>query len=185
MKCAPVADKPGWWKLDLNESEACVLAVTFQRMAHYYKLHDEDLPPSLQAHRRNSMAEPKDVEDLREEQHLLEEERKVWRSERFAQVEKWLASYAASGITNPWSFEMEREEVENLLMILNDRRLTLAAEYELDEALMETDLETITDLSLQQVLGEIHLLALFLGQCLACLAADNPDTQPPTTYEAN
>ncbi len=177
MKCAPVPDKPDQWQLDWNDFEAQMAAGSFQRMAMHYQLQVDDLPPALQAHWRGHLAEAKDVEALKEEQHLLEGERLAWRSERLTLVEKWVAAYAKSGIGLAWSLQ-DREELEGLLMVLNDRRLILAVEHGIDETLMEVDLDNVAEIPLRQALWEVHVLALFQEQCLAALAlAENPETK--------
>ena len=182
MKCAPVADKLDWWQLDWNDFEAQVLAGSFQRMAVHYQLQLEDLPPALQKHWRGHVAEAKDADALKEEQHLLEGERQAWRSERLTLAEKWLAAYMESGVGRPWSLQLEREELEGLLMVLNDRRLILALEHGIDETLMEVDFDDIKEVPLRQALWEVHVLALFQEQCLAALTlASNPETKKDDT----
>lgn len=177
MKCLPDPEKLGHWQLRLNEFEAQLFAGSLHWLAEHYRLRMDELPESLQDHWRGRIGAGRIMDSLPEEQQHLEEERLAWRSERLPLVEKWLSDYAESGLGKPWVLPLDREQIENLLIIVNDRRLTLAAEHELDETLMEADVETIADIPLRQALWEVHVLAYLQEYCLAAIGAEpNPET---------
>lgn len=177
MKCLPDPEQPGHWCLHFNEFEGEMVASSFQRLAKHYQLEMDELPESLQDYWRGRIGAGRDIDSLPEEQQHLEEERLAWRSERFPLVEKWLADYVESGLGEPWILRLDRESLESLIIIVNDRRLTIAAEHELDDTLMEADVDTITDIPLRQALWEVHVLAYVQEYCLAAIHAEpNPET---------
>lgn len=178
MRCLFLPGDKGRWRLIFNEFEAPILAGSCQQLAGQYRLKVEDLPEPLQTYWRGRIAEDQDVEDLREEQHQLEEERLAWRSERLPLVEKWLAAYIESGLGKPWVLELQREELENLLIIINDRKLTLGLEHGLDRALVDADFNDISDNILRLALQEVCILDQIEDRCLAAIAsAENSGQQ--------
>lgn len=162
-------EKDGQWRLDLNEIEAHLLAGSLDRLVSHYRMTLEDLPEALQDYWRGRLAAEKDAEQLRDAQQQLEEERLAWRGERLPKVEKWLAAYDESGIGRAWTLRLDREEMETFLVVLNDRRLTLAVEFGIDETLMEADMDAINDVALRQALWEVNILAHFQEYCLMAL----------------
>lgn len=169
MRCRRVAKG---WALSFNEAEGLLLAGAFRQLARHYAVNVEELPERLKAYWTGRMsADPRVNEQLADEREVLAEERKLWRSERLVWIEGRLKDYPAG---KPWRFTVDPAELETLLSVLNDRRLTLAVEHAVTEAEMDTDPEEVTDEARRHVLWEIHLLAIFQERCLAALAAGGP-----------
>lgn len=173
MRCSQDPDS-SQWRIEFNPSEALLVFHSFQQMAEQYRLSVEDLPPALQDYWRGRISESGNPEELSEARHQLEEERIAWRGERLPLVERWIADYRRSGIAREWTLVLSRDEVENVMIIWNDRRLTLATEHELTETLM--DLDEVADESLRHVLLEVELLGNLQGLLLEHIQhAENND----------
>ncbi len=161
MKCLHETET-GPWVIVLNAMEANLLTGLFRRMAEHYRLDVESLPEKLQEHWRGQISRAGDPKELKEAQEQLQEERLVWRGERLTLLEKWMEDYARNSEGKPWTLELAPDEFEGLLIVLNDRRLILAAQHGLDEEEMEANWEKAPDLTTRMVLGEIDILTQFL-----------------------
>jgi hypothetical protein len=171
MKCSQRNDSE-LWRVELGAIESNLLTTLFQRALEQYRQKVDSLPEAVQQHLRGSISKEAEPEKLREEQEALQAERLAWRGERLVLLEKWMGDYLRSGVGKSWTFDLTRDELEGLLMILNDRRLLLATEHGLDEEEMEAQWEKAMDVNQRLVLGEIDLLTQFLGSFLMAL---NPD----------
>jgi hypothetical protein len=173
VKCLQEQDS-GQWRIEFNSSEAFLVSHSLQQLAAHYRLRVEDLPEVLQDYWRGRISKAGDPDDLKEASHQLEEERIAWRGERLPLVEKWVAEYEKCDVTETWALALHRDELETLMIILNDRRLTLAAEHDLSEGMMEMDLDEVTDEILRHALLEVHILGNVQGILLDCVArSDN------------
>jgi len=97
---------------------------------------------------------------LRELSEDLREARLEWRDQRLNLVNKWLANAGTLKINGRGILVLDYEEAEHFLCVLNDRRLLLAIEFNVDENLMSQFPRDLDSPDLQQALCEIHFLAM-------------------------
>ena len=103
--------------------------------------------------------DPMTTRELGEANSDLQEAREELRVDRLAQVNKWLANDSPLRNQSKGAFMLDEEEVEEFLVIVNDRRLLLAMEKQLDRTHLDQDLLEVKQPELQQCLLEIHFLA--------------------------
>jgi hypothetical protein len=167
MICTSDGDR---WCLEFSEIEAQLLVDSMTELVTHYETAFEDLPQSVRDHWRGKVTNGNTTDlDLVEEQQQLEEERLSWRSARLPILQGWLSQHRRAGAGKKWSLLMSPADLELFIIILNDRRLTIASQFIVSEDDMDLDPREVEDEIRRQVLWEIHLLGYFQEICLVSL----------------
>lgn len=161
------AVKEGWIVI-VNEAEGQLLAHCFAKLAAHYEVSIQDLPERLQAYWRGTISRQEGCRksEWAEAQADLEETRRAWRSQRLEVLKEWLCEYDAQRNEPNWELKLNADRMDLFLSILNDRRLTLAAEWNIGDEEMDSDPCEVKREEVRQALWEIHLLSYFQEQCL-------------------
>jgi hypothetical protein len=167
------------WKIELEWPERIFLASSLEKVAEYYGTPVEEMIERMKRHAQGTLSKsrPESLDEAAEDLALA---REAWRSERLKIAEEWLHELKkedpSSDETEARTFELETEHLEVMMQILNDRRLALAAEHDIDEIKMETDLQTLPDNKLRRVLFEIQLLGVVVHALLTMLEGGSDDS---------
>ena len=84
------------------------------------------------------------------------------RSQRLDLVENWIQEYELAETRNPWQVEVSSAERDELIAMLNDRRLLLAFNIGVTEADMEADPSHISEDARRHAIMEIDFLGHFI-----------------------
>ena len=159
---------PDQWRLSFNEPEADFLVNVLARMARHYQEDVSRLPPALRAYWQGTLTRGKaSGADLKESQEVLAEARTELRAERLALAENWMRDYELAEERDPWQVDITATERDEIVSMLNDRRMLLALEAGITEADMEADLGKMSDDARRARVLEIdvlgHLFLVMLG----------------------
>ncbi len=150
-----------WLTLEFEEREKELLLYSLEELEGHYSTDESTLSTKSQAYWKGKLTHSKDIEkELSEESVDLSETRRLWKSERLILVRKWLAEEGTLKTQGGGILVLDQGEAEQFLAVINDRRLLLALEHNLDEEMMSRHLSKINDSELQQALWEIHFLAI-------------------------
>jgi hypothetical protein len=155
---------PGQWRLSFTEPEANFLVNVLARLGKHYQDDIARMPPALRAYwqgtiTRGPAAGPG---DLKESQEVLAEARAELRGERLALVENWLREFELAEERDPWKVEVSGTERDEIIAMLNDRRMMLALEAAITEEDMEADLGQIANEARRACILEIDVLGHFI-----------------------
>jgi hypothetical protein len=171
MTCAPL--DAGRWRLGFSEPEAAFLVNVLTGLARHYANDLTHLPPALRAYWQGSISAGAVSDDLRDAQEMLSDSRQELRTERGALAENWIREYELAEERDPWQVEISSAERDDLVAMLNDRRLTLALEIGISDTDMEIDPSHISQDGRRAAILEIDVLGHFI------LVALGPQTQRP------
>jgi len=154
---------PDQWRLSFNEPEADFLVNVLARMARHYQEDVSRLPPALRAYWQGTLTRGKaSGADLKESQEVLAEARTELRAERLALAENWMRDYELAEERDPWQVDITATERDEIVSMLNDRRMLLALEAGITEADMEADLGKMSDDARRARVLEIDVLGHFI-----------------------
>ena len=164
-------DKAGTLNIEFEKPERKVMEAVLEASRQQYAADFDSLPEVLQKHWRGRLfsGRPATIPGADTASDDLAEARLAWRSERLEVVEKWLALGGPFGPKGNGLLTLRPDEIDLFFSILNDRRLSLAALYSINEDLMAADIEAIQPQELQQAVWEVHLLAFVMESCLQCI----------------
>lgn len=147
--------------LQFEEREKELLLFSLGELEEHYSTDEPVLSAKLQGYWTGRLTRSREIEkELAGECADLSEARTVWKSERLILVRKWLAEQGTLKTGTGGILVLDQGGSEQFLSVLNDRRLLLALEHNLDEELMSRHLSEVKPLELQQALWEIHFLAI-------------------------
>lgn len=153
--------------IEFAESEKEMLLFSLEELREHYSTDESKLPSKLRKFWRGTLSRtPEKTEEWTEAEEDLASARWGIKSERLVLVNRWLASDGLLLAANQSKLGLDEGECEQFLCILNDRRLLLALEYNLDDTLLEKNPVTVSDHEAQQALWEIHFLAYLQQQVL-------------------
>jgi hypothetical protein len=162
MTCEAI--EPGQWRLSFNEPETEFILTTLARLGKHYQEDITRMPPALRAYWQGTMTRSESVSPAERQalQDDLADARTELRAERLALVENWMREYELSEQRDPWPVEVTTAERDELLAMLNDRRMTLAMELGITEDDMEADLGQIGNEARRNTVIEIDILGHFI-----------------------
>jgi hypothetical protein len=156
--------EPGQWRLSFSEAEALFIINVLARVGENYREDISRMPPAQRAYWQGTIAHG-DIahqEDLKESQEVLSEARSELRSERLALVETWLREFELAEQRDPWEVDITTAERDDLVAMLNDRRLLVSLELGVTEHDMEADLSQISSEARRSGIMEIDVLGHFI-----------------------
>ena len=154
----------GRWRLSFTEPEAGFLISVMARLGKHYQEDVVRMPPALRAYWQGTITRGgvAGKEDLKESQEVLAEARTELRAERLALVENWMRDFELAEERNPWKVEVSGPERDELVAMLNDRRMLLALELGITEEDMEADPDRISNEVRRSGVLEIDVLGHFI-----------------------
>ena len=150
-------------RLVLAEEEAKFLAPILRAVAAEYAIPPPELDAKVQGVWYSSEGMDRvqmPADERREWEHALHE----FRGENSRKIGAWLAILAQTAPVITWS--LEGEDVERLMIVLNDHRLSLAARHDVAEQEMEHDLDRIESPGKKQALFHIHILGAMIHRII-------------------
>jgi hypothetical protein len=167
MKCQRLDN---WLTLEFAEQEKELLLFSLEEVEDHYAQDESALGNKFKAYWRGRLSQiTQNEQELGEANEDLYEARWAWKSARLDVVRKWLAEEGSLKSEGSSVLVLDESEAEQFLSILNDRRLLLALEHNLDEDLMARNPTDVTQPELQQSLWEIHFLAIVQQYVLEAL----------------
>jgi BMFP domain-containing protein YqiC len=162
MTCEPI--EPGRWRLSFTGPEAGFLMHVLGRLGKQYQEKVAEMPPALRAYWQGTIARGGVAgrEDLKEAQEVLAEARTELRAERLALVENWMREFELAEERNPWRVEISSAERDEIVAMLNDRRMLVALELGITESDMEADPGKISNETRRAGILEIDVLGHFI-----------------------
>ena len=162
MFCEPIS--PSRWRLVLPEPEALLFVSILANLARHYRQNLGELPPAVRAYWKGTVSReltgplPAETDPKGEPEPVLSEARLELRSERAALAEKWVREYEIAESRDPWKVELDAQERDDVVAMLNDRRLVVALEIGLTDREHEIDPYKMADESRRGAIMEIDLL---------------------------
>jgi len=158
---------PENWRLTFPEHEAAFIINVLARLGRQYQEDPKEMSPGLRAFwdgniTKGTAANPKELGELADAQQLLVEARTELRSQRLNLVENWIQEYELAETRDPWQVEVSSAERDELIAMLNDRRLLLAFHIGVTESDMEKDPSHIPDEARRHAILEIDVLGHFI-----------------------
>jgi hypothetical protein len=153
--------------IEFAESEKEMLLFSFEELREHYSTDESKLPSKLRKFWRGTLSRtPEKTAEWSEAEEDLASARWGIKSERLIFVNQWLSSTGLLLAANSSKLSLDPSECEQFLCIINDRRLLLALDHQLDDVLMEQNPINVPDHEAQQALWEIHFLAHIQQQVL-------------------
>jgi hypothetical protein len=155
------------WRLTFPEHEAAFIVNVLARLGRQYQEDPKQMSPALRAFwdgsiTKGTAANPKELGELADAQQLLVEARTELRSQRLSLVENWIQEFELAESRDPWQVEVSNTERDELVAMLNDRRLLLAFTIGVTETDMEKDPSQISDEARRHTILEIDVLGHFI-----------------------
>ncbi|MES2309234.1 MAG: DUF2017 family protein [Verrucomicrobiota bacterium] len=159
----------------LHPAEALWLLHSFQELKQSYETSIELLPEKEQSYWKGTLTDPTHPDlPLNSESESLELERLEWKSLRSVKTIEWLHQFESFHTQKEFEFKIQKEDVDLLLQITNDRRLLLASTYDVCESDMHHDHDKLPEDPKATALIEIDFLAFFQGILLQVLLDESP-----------
>ena len=153
-------------RMTLQSSEAPFIADVLVQLQKEYEVPPQELESKISEvwySKKGHQGTGSSKEEIAEWNHSLFE----FRGENARKIQDWIQLLRRESYPVVWDVPLQ--EVDSLLMILNDYRLSLAARYEVAESEMEHDLTQIEDARKRLALLQIHLLGIMMDEILQCL----------------
>jgi hypothetical protein len=162
MNLTPVDDG---WELQLGMAEAVLLLRSLTALQRQQETPVEQLPATLREYWQGIISRGQ-TDSLEEAAKDLTEARLLWRGERATLLKIWIEKLKIEKEAENIAIALKKDDLEQFLTMINDRRLLLAAEYEITEREMDTDPVEIKNQERRLVLVEMFLLGLVMEQIL-------------------
>lgn len=148
----------------LRNIEAPFLIQVFEELKNDYQVPPESMETKVagvwysnEGHLRVNSSE--------EEEREWNQELFEYRSHNVEKIEEWLR-VLRNNENESILWEVPWHELDALLVVMNDHRLSLAARHEVAEVEMEHDLEKVADLQKRRALFQIHILGMIISRIL-------------------
>jgi hypothetical protein len=158
---------PEHWRLTFPEHEATFIVNVLARLGRQYQEDPKQMSPALRAFwdgniTKGEAVNQKELTELADAQQLLVESRTELRSQRLELVENWIQEFELAESRDPWQVEVSSSDRDELVAMLNDRRLLLAFNIGVTETDMEQDPAHISDEARRHAILEIDVLGHFI-----------------------
>ncbi len=145
----------GGIRIAFAEDETGLMELAFLQLVAAYTLKTEGRPSQAYWDGMISKTKPDQENGLDEAQEMLQEARAELKSERAALAKTWLSQFQAANRA-PFILELKPAERDELVAMINDRRLIVAMEAELSEGDIEGENENLSPFK-QAAVREIEM----------------------------